>query len=247
MTKGRAIIYGGKGQLGAKCVDTFKSKGWWTCSIDFTPNDHADANVIVKDAKEWSEQAKQIATDVSSTVGSTKVDAILCVAGGWAGGNAASEDFIESCDRMWRQSVWTSGVAAQLAAKHLKSDGLLQLTGAKAALEGTPGMIGYGMAKAAVHQLMHSLQSKRSGLPKECTAVALLPVTLDTPANRSGMPNADYSTWTPLEFVADQLLEWASRKDERPAHGSLVELITKDGKTDLVIGQLQKTAQMANY
>lgn len=37
------------------------------------------------------------------------------------------------------------------------------------------GMIGYGMAKAAVHQLMLSLQSRRGGLPKECTAVALLP------------------------------------------------------------------------
>jgi len=247
MTKGRAIIYGGKGQLGAKCVDIFKAQGWWTCSIDFMPNEHADANVIVKDAKEWTEQAKQIESDVSAALGSHKVDAICCVAGGWAGGNAASADFIESCDRMWRQRVWTSAVAAQLATKYLKSDGLLQLTGAKAALEGTPGMIGYGMAKAAVHQLMHSLQSRRGGLPKESTVVALLPITLDTPANRSGMPNADYSTWTPLEFVADRLFEWASGKDKRPAHGSLVELITKDGKTDLVIGQLQKPDQMANY
>jgi len=247
MTKGRVIVYGGKGALGSKILETFRSKGWWTCNIDFAPNEQADINVIVKDANEWTAQAKQINADVSGAVGSDKVDAILCVAGGWAGGNTASEDFIESCDRMWRQSVWTSAIASQLASKHLKEGGLLQLTGAKAALEGTSGMIGYGMAKAAVHQLIYSLQSKRSGLPKEVTAVALLPVTLDTPANRSGMPNADYSTWTSLEFVAERLLEWAGEKDKRPAHGSLVQLITKDGKTDLVIGQLQKPANMASY
>jgi len=233
--------------LGAKCVEVFKNGGWWTCSVDFSVNEKADANVIVKDTNEWSAQAKQITTEIGNAVGSEKVDAVLCVAGGWAGGNAAAEDFIESCDRMWRQSVWTSTIAAQVASKYMKEGGLLQLTGAKAALEGTSGMIGYGMAKAAVHQLIYSLQSKRSGLPKDTTAVAFLPVTLDTPANRSGMPNADTSTWTPLGFVADRLFEWSSDKEKRPAHGSLVQLITKDGKTDLVIGQLQKPAQMANY
>lgn len=42
---------------------------------------------------------------------------------------------------MWKQSVWTSMIAAKLASKHLTSGGLVVLTGAKAALEGTPGNI----------------------------------------------------------------------------------------------------------
>ncbi len=45
------------------------------------------------------------------------------------------------------QSVWTSVISASVASKHLKEGGLLQLTGAKAALGGTGFMIGYGMAK----------------------------------------------------------------------------------------------------
>ena len=65
------------------------------------------------------------------------------------------------------------------------------------------GMIGYGMAKAAVHQLTKSLAAENSGLPPNSLAVAILPVTLDTPMNRKWMPNADFSTWTPLEFVAE--------------------------------------------
>ena len=36
-------------------------------------------------------------------------------------------------------------------------------------------MIGYGMAKAAVHQLCQSLAGKNSGLPPGAAAVALLP------------------------------------------------------------------------
>ena len=42
-------------------------------------------------------------------------------------------------------------------------------------------MMGYGMAKAAVHQLTKSLGSAKSGLPEDSTTLALLPITLDTP------------------------------------------------------------------
>ena len=68
---------------------------------------------------------------------------------------------------------------------------------------GTPGMIGYGMAKAAVHQLVKSLAASDGGLPANSSVFAILPVTLDTPMNRKWMPKADHSSWTPLEFVAE--------------------------------------------
>jgi dihydropteridine reductase len=48
------------------------------------------------------------------------------------------------------------------------------------------------------------------------------------------MPDADQTTWTSLEFVSDTLFDWANG-DKRPASGALVKLITKDGKTDLVV------------
>lgn len=64
-------------------------------------------------------------------------------------------------------------------------------------------MVGYGLAKAAVHQLTKSLALTGSGLPIDSNVVAILPITLDTPMNRKWMPKADFSTWTPLEFVAE--------------------------------------------
>lgn len=132
-----------------------------------------------------------------------KLDGIICVAGGWAGGNATSKDFLGNAELMWKQSVWSSVIAASLAAASLKTGGFLSLTGAKAALEGTPGMMGYGMAKAAVHQLTKSLAAKDSGLPADSLVASILPVTLDTPMNRKWMPKADTSTWTPLQFIAE--------------------------------------------
>ncbi|XP_076242309.1 dihydropteridine reductase isoform X1 [Calliopsis andreniformis] len=230
---GRVFVYGGKGALGSACVSKFKSKNWWVGSIDMKPNEQADANVIVKSENNWQEQEVDILKQISNILNEDKLDGVICVAGGWAGGNAAHKDFIKNSDLMWKQSVWSSAIAATIAAHHLKEGGFLSLTGAKAALAETPGMIGYGMAKAAVHQLTKSLAAKGSGLPKNSLVSAILPVTLDTPMNRKWMPNADTSSWTPLEFVADLFWKWSQNQD-RPATGSLLQLITKDNKTELI-------------
>lgn len=230
---GRILIYGGKGALGSSCVSLFKSKNYWVGSIDLMPNEQADANVVVKPSESWLNQEDEVLKGVESIIGGEKLDAVLCVAGGWAGGNAASKDFIKNADMMWKQSVWTSSIAAALAAKYLKEGGIITLPGAAPCVGGTAGMMGYGMAKAAVHQLVKSLASKGSGLPANSSAVAILPVTLDTPMNRKFMSEADFTTWTPLEFVAELFFKWTSDGSTRPENGSLVKLVTKEGNTAL--------------
>lgn len=37
------------------------------------------------------------------------------------------------------------------------------------------GMIGYGMSKAAVHQLVHSLKDPAGGLPSDAGVIGILP------------------------------------------------------------------------
>lgn len=87
----------------------------------------------------YPSQQEDILAQVTKILNGNKVDGIICVAGGWAGGNAASKDFTKNSDLMWKQSVWSSVIAASIASQHLKEGGFLTLTGAKAALEGTPG------------------------------------------------------------------------------------------------------------
>lgn len=236
MAANRVIVYGGRGALGSKCVEHFKSKGWWVTCIDMAANDEANENVIVKPCESFTEQAAQVTTDVAQLLGEHKVDAILCVAGGWAGGSCSSKDLYKNTDLMWKQSVWTSTISSHLAALHLKEGGLLTLAGAKAALSGTGGMVGYGMAKAAIHQLCQSLAAKNSGMPSGAAAVAILPVTLDTPMNRKFMPKADFSSWTSLEYVSETFFNWATGVD-RPTSGSLMQLVTSAGETQATAAQ----------
>ncbi|XP_059476262.1 dihydropteridine reductase [Neocloeon triangulifer] len=230
---GRVLIYGGRGALGASCVAHFKANNWWVGSIDLANNDQADANILVQPADSWNDQESSVVKAVGDLLGSEKLDAVICVAGGWAGGNAASADLIKNSDMMWKQSVWSSVIAASVATKFLKDGGVLTLPGAKPALGPTPGMVGYGMAKAAVHQLTKSLAGDKSGMPANSLVVATLPVTLDTPMNRKFMPKADTTTWTPLEYVAEMFFKWC-KGESRPPNGSLVTLVTKNSETELV-------------
>jgi len=64
-------------------------------------------------------------------------------------------------------------------------------------------MIGYGMAKAAVHQLVKSLGSEKSGLPANVSALALLPVTLDTPMNRKVLKIIQLSHTITIKLVVN--------------------------------------------
>ena len=54
-------------------------------------NDEASANITVNPADTWVDQGKAVADKVAEVLEGHKVDAVLCVAGGWAGGNAASK------------------------------------------------------------------------------------------------------------------------------------------------------------
>jgi dihydropteridine reductase len=91
----------------------------------------------------------------------------------------------KNTDLMYSQSVVSSLVAAKIASSSLNSGGLLSMTGATPCLDGTAGMIGYGMAKAAVHHLVKSLaEPVAGGLPSGVTTLAICPVTLDTAMNR---------------------------------------------------------------
>ena len=174
----------------------------WVGSIDLAENDKADVSIIVPKEGSWVDQESHVLQTVEKALNGEKLDAIICVAGGWAGGNA-KKDLAKNADLMIKQSVWTSSISATVASNFLKDGGVFATTGAKVCLQCTPGMIGYGMAKAAVHQLVKSLAEKDSGLPEGSLSCAILPITLDTPMNRKWMPKADFTTWTPLEFVAE--------------------------------------------
>ena len=174
----RILVYGGKGALGSAIVSHFVSNPgkYWVASVDFGANDQANANcVLSKTLGSLTEQSDLLETELAKVLNGAQFDAIFCVAGGWAGGNAAADDFLKNVDICVRQSIWTSTIAAHLASKFLNESGMLVLTGAAAATGPTPGMIGYGLCKAAVHHLTKSLAAPKSGMPEGSSVVSILP------------------------------------------------------------------------
>ncbi|KAI8608777.1 hypothetical protein BC830DRAFT_1174134 [Chytriomyces sp. MP71] len=225
------LIYGGSGGLGCKVVDTFKAAGWTVTSADYRVNQSADNNILLQRDVDLQTAGKYVEAEVKSVLVDNKLDAIVNVAGGWAGGNLASDDLYSNVSLMISQSVNSSVVAAKLAALHLKAGGLLLIFGADACSQGTPGMIAYGIAKAGVHHLVKSAAAPGSGLPQDAKVVALLPVTLDTAANRAAMPDADTSSWTPLSELSGKILEWAA-DSAGVKSGTLVRVVTTKGITE---------------
>ncbi|CAF4042702.1 unnamed protein product [Adineta steineri] len=227
------IIYGGRGALGDCLVKYFKGKNFKVTSIDLKENEQADVNIALGDTESVEKQAELISEKIQASLNGESVEAILNVAGGWAGGKANDKDFIENSDLMLKQSVHSTLIAASLASKFLKENGLLTLAGAAAALNPTPGMIGYGAAKAATIHIGKSLAAADSGMPKGSSVLTIAPIMLDTPMNRKFMPKADTSTWTPLEYIAELFYKWVNDPSSRPDNGSVVKLTTTNANTEL--------------
>src|SRR5215210_2840831 len=78
--------------------------------------------------------------------------------------------------------------------------GSLVAVSAPAALLGEAGVGGYAAAKAGVLRMVESLA--REMAPFGGRANAILPGTMDTPANRAAMPDADPAQWVTTDAVA---------------------------------------------
>ncbi len=112
------------------------------------------------------------------------------------------------------------------------------MIGASAALSPTPGMLGYGSAKSAAHHYLQSwgAEARDAG---DVTAVGILPLMLDTPANRAaldgggdgdGVEEHKYSKMVKPIYIAREIGEWIKHPRLRPHSGSLVKVIAKSRK-----------------
>jgi len=97
---------------------------------------------------------------------------------------------------------------------------------ARPALEPRTGasMVAYAASKAAVGTLTAALAEE---VVKDGIFVnAVAPSTMDTPANRSSMPKADFSLWPKVEEVAATIMFLAS-PDNRVTRGGIVPVYGK--------------------
>jgi NAD(P)-dependent dehydrogenase (short-subunit alcohol dehydrogenase family) len=130
------------------------------------------------------------------------LDVVCAVAGGWRGGDPVSETDPETVAWLWRINLLTAFNICHAALPHLVARGWGRIItfGARSAVSGQARSGAYAASKAAVVALTQSIAAEVR--TTSVTANVILPSTIDTPANRDTMPNADYSRWVTPEQIA---------------------------------------------
>lgn len=133
-----------------------------------------------------------------------RVDAAFNVAGAYRGGTVEATpaaDWEMLLDANFRSTLHVCrALAPRLRAQ---GGGAIVNVGSRASLAGGAGAAAYSVAKTAVLRLTESLAAElgRHGVRVNC----VLPGTIDTPANRAAMPDADPSAWVELDALVDVL------------------------------------------
>jgi 3-oxoacyl-[acyl-carrier protein] reductase len=133
-----------------------------------------------------------------------RLDALVNIAGGFAFETVADGD-PQTWQRMYALNVLTALNASRSAIPHLVASGVGRIVnvGAMGALQAGSGMGAYAASKAGVHRLTEALAAEWKG---RITVNAVLPSTIDTPANRASMPRADFAKWVAPQELAEVIL-----------------------------------------
>jgi len=153
--------------------------------------------------------------------GTKKLWASIQIAGGYSGG-ALLETTPETARGLLMNNALSAFLCSRESVREIRKTGQggrIVNVSARPALVPTAGLAAYAMSKAAVAGLTTSLAEE---LKDEGIWVnAVVPSTMDTPANRSAMPDADFSKWPSVSDVAETILFLASPQN-RVTRGALV-------------------------
>jgi NAD(P)-dependent dehydrogenase (short-subunit alcohol dehydrogenase family) len=117
---------------------------------------------------------------------------------------------------MLRGNLDSAAYVCRAALPHLRQQGgSIVAIGSRAAETGGSGMAAYAVSKLALHALVRVLAQENRAHGVRVNAV--LPGTIDTPANRGAMKSADTSGWTSADKIAQVVATSASA---RPSDGS---------------------------
>jgi 3-oxoacyl-[acyl-carrier protein] reductase len=203
------VVTGASGALGKVVAEVALARGARLAGIDHAPSQTpAAANRIEFGGVDLTDpaQAKKAIDGAAAHFG--KLDALVNIAGAFAF-EAIVEGDPKTWQRMYALNVLTALNASRSAILHLAASnaGRIVNIGAMGALQAGAGMGAYAASKAGVHRLTEALAAEWKG---RVTVNAVLPSTIDTPANRASMPKADFKKWVTAEELAEVILFLAS-------------------------------------
>ncbi|RZT20264.1 NADP-dependent 3-hydroxy acid dehydrogenase YdfG [Kribbella sp. VKM Ac-2569] len=200
------VVAGGTGALGVAVTAEFLRAGWRVVvpgrSEESLARLGADPalNPVIADPFDPAGTTDVVALATSDE--NAPLTALVNLVGGFASGSRVHETPIEDFEKQLRLNLRPTYLITQGVLPHLLAGGggAIVCTSSGAALRPFSGAAGYITAKAGVIAFADALHAEyaRDGIRVN----TILPGTIDTPANRTAMPKADTSKWTPPERIA---------------------------------------------
>jgi len=226
-----ALVTGAAGALGAQVALTLSQRGHKvalfdskaaSARLDGLASSLGGACVVAGDLANEATWREGMAR-VERELGATPSRAAL-IAGAWRGGRPVHE---EETDDTWRTLMTANvetayrGLRALLPSMVAKQRGSVVVVGSRAATEPwtSAGAAVYAASKAAVVALAQAVSAEV--LERGVRINAILPSTLDTPANRAAMPHADPTRWVSLESAAG-VVAFLLSDESRDIHGAAI-------------------------
>ena len=221
------IVSGGTGALGRAVVAAFLEVG------DRVLVPWIDKGECEEVAELWHDllaagRVRLIAADVAEESGASQVvaglesvDVLVNAVGGFAGGSPICETDLQLWDHMFRINLRSTVCMSRavLPGMRSRSHGVIVNVASRAAYDRPPGLAAYSASKAAVIVLTETLQKEQAELGIRVNAV--VPTTIDTPANRAAMSDADFSQWTPPQRIA-RVIVWLASADAESVRGGCI-------------------------
>jgi NAD(P)-dependent dehydrogenase (short-subunit alcohol dehydrogenase family) len=135
-----------------------------------------------------------------------RIDVLAHTVGGYTAGTPVHEGILDTWDKMMTLNARSVLVTAGGVAKHMVDQGVsgrMVVVLARAAYKGAVNHAAYTASKAAAQRLVESMAAELGSHGITVNGVA--PSIIDTPPNRSAMPNADFSKWVQPSQLADAI------------------------------------------
>ena len=135
-----------------------------------------------------------------------KLDVLVNIVGGFMGGIPVSDLEVEDWDAMMNLNLKSAFLCCRAILPNMKErkSGKIINVSARAGLSGVAGMSAYCVSKGGVRVLTESIAEEVKDLGINVNAI--MPSIIDTPANRSAMPDEDHSRWVSPADIAKVIL-----------------------------------------
>ena len=198
------VVTGGLGALGKGVVEVLSAKG---------------AIVHVADRPEVQLDDEASASGFYAAL--PPIWASIHLVGGFAM-KPLAETTAADFEAQWRINALTCFIACREAVASMRRGGVggrIVNVGARPLIAPVGGMLAYVASKASVASMTQTLAVEL--LADSILINAILPSTIDTPANRAGMPKADHASWPkPTELA--QAIAFLASPENTLTTGTLV-------------------------